>query len=61
MEHDMIPSDYETPDFATRDKVHDWKNYAGDDLTALWMTLTSAQKLAIALTLQDIADREEWE
>lgn len=42
-------------------KVHDWRNYAGDDLRKIWDTLTSEQQRAVYLSLDNIAGKEDWE
>ena len=51
----------ENPDWSDRKHVHDWEAYAGEDLRAIWPTLTLEARVAIVKSLQEIADREEWD
>lgn len=57
----MTPEDYLSPDWESKGKVHDWKNYASDGLIRIWGDFTLEQKLVIAQSLQKAADLEEWE
>ncbi|WP_306150661.1 hypothetical protein [Roseovarius sp. MMSF_3281] len=56
-----VPSDWCEPDWANAQKVHDWKNYAGERLRDVWPSLSHEAKKAISETLDDVAGREEWE
>jgi len=42
-------------------KTHDWRNHVGGNIKALWGTLTTAQRLAIALDAESNADCEIWD
>lgn len=55
------PIDFSKPDFESRQKTHDWKNYASEDLALIWDTFTEHQKTIIAASLQSAADREDWD
>lgn len=55
------PRDFDNPDWKDAGRVHDWRNYASDDLRALWPELPEKHQAIIAASLQDAADREEWD
>lgn len=42
-------------------RVHDWRNYVGENVRRIWPALSYDTRLAIALDAQEMADREEWE
>lgn len=42
-------------------RVHDWRNYVGENVQRLWPKLSYETRLAIALDAQDLADREDWD
>ena len=56
-----IPKDWQNPKWTEYDKVHNWRNYASDELKNIWHTFTDEQKQVIAKALDDMADREEWD
>jgi hypothetical protein len=56
-----VPSDYANPEWDKAGKVHEWKNYIGERLQAIWHTFTDEQKQAIAESADDSAGAEEWE
>ena len=49
------------PSFQSAGQIHDWRNYVGDELEAIWSTFTPVQKLAIARNAQRLADAEDWD
>lgn len=53
--------DQETPDWDSRSRCHDWKNYVTDDLKAIWKSFSPEQKRVVADALQQAADKEEWD
>ena len=55
------PHDWEQPDWGTEDRVHNWRNYASEDLEIEWPNMTGRQRLIIAAALNDIAGREHWD
>jgi hypothetical protein len=55
------PMDYENPDWESAGRVHDWINYASDDLRKAWPEFSLRQRAIIAASLQDAADLEEWD
>lgn len=57
----LAPFDWDDPDWKDPDRVHNWKNYAGDWLKEVWPSLSQEQKKAVASSLDDIAAREDWE
>lgn len=57
----MTPTDWETPDWASAVRVHEWKNYISEKLQAMWESFTPEQKQAIAESADDVASREDWE
>lgn len=60
-DYTITPEDYLSPDWENKRKVHDWKNYASHSLIGMWDNFTQEQKRVIAQSLQEAADREEWE
>lgn len=57
----IAPSDWENPQWDAADRVHDWKNYAGEWLRETWHSLSDEQKKAVAASLDDAASAEEWD
>lgn len=55
------PPDYQSPDWLTVGRVHDWKNYITSDVQEMWSTFTDGQKAAIARNADEYASREVWE
>lgn len=53
--------DFENPNFEQAGKVHDWRNYAGEELRKIWKTLNFEQKKAVAISLENIASYEHWD
>ncbi|MBC8737003.1 recombinase RecA [Paraburkholderia sp. UCT31] len=56
-----VPDDYAAPDWANRQRVHDWKNYISEHLQAMWHTFTPDQKAAIAANAHLQAGLENWD
>jgi hypothetical protein len=56
-----IPDNATNPDWENKTRVHDWRNYASQQLQDMWPSLHPPQMEIIAETLQDIADNEEWD
>lgn len=42
-------------------RVHNWRNYVGEHVRALWETFTDEQKIAIAGDAHDQAGMEHWD
>lgn len=42
-------------------RVHNWRNYVGERMQALWETFTDDQKKAIAVDAYEISSREHWD
>lgn len=55
------PSDFAEPEWHKHERVHGWRNYAYEDLIAMWSTMPLRTRAIIAANLQAIADREEWD
>jgi len=56
-----VPTDWQSPKWVECDRVHNWRNYASEDLKLVWCSFTDEQKQIISECLQDCADREEWD
>lgn len=54
-------ADWQDPQWQEGGKVHNWHNYASDEMQRIWNTFTDEQKQVISLTLNEIADNEYWE
>lgn len=57
----MKRDEYISPDWGRKTPIHDWKNYASKTLIASWDNFTDEQKKVIAETLEEIAEREDWD
>ena len=58
----LLPLDWQHPDWEARAKVHDWKNDVGTTfLEEMWNTFDENQKKVLAYNFQLIADDEEWD
>jgi hypothetical protein len=57
----LIPPLSDPPLWEKAERVHDWRNYVGENVRRIWDTLTTEQKLAIGLDAQEQASRENWE
>ena len=53
--------DYHNPDWEAAGLVHDWRNYASDELRGKWGALSWHMRRVVAECLQEIADREDWD
>lgn len=53
--------DWQDPQWRQGGKVHNWHNYASEEMKRMWNTFTDEQKQVVALTLNEIADNEHWE
>lgn len=42
-------------------RIHDWRNYATEELKAIWHTFTIKQKQVIYHLLNELASREEYD
>lgn len=54
-------SDVDDPQFDRAGRVHDWRNYIGESVRAIWMSFTPEQRLALAADADELAGREEWD
>ena len=55
------PGDWSNPDWGLKDKVHNWRNYASEDLQAEWLMMSGKQRMIVSACLNEIADNEIWE
>lgn len=54
----------DAPDFENktgRRRIHDWRNYVGEHVAAMWAKLPLDVRFAISLDAQALADKEDWE
>jgi len=49
------------PEWEKANRVHDWRNYATEEIKRLWPSFTEEQQQAIFEMLDEFASREEWE
>jgi hypothetical protein len=52
---------FENQDFEDVGKVHDWRNYAPEEIVNVWDKLTDREKKLIFIMCETMADREEWD
>lgn len=57
----MSVVEFINPHWAGAEKVHDWRNYASEQLKNIWSTFSDEQKRVVAETLQETADKEIWD
>ena len=57
----VVPFDALRPHWSKASKVHDWKNYIGEELRSEWNAFTDRQKMMMAANAQLLADREDWD
>lgn len=50
-----------SPEWERATKVHDWRNYASEDIQRLWPTFNEEQKFAIVDMLDALAGQEYWD
>lgn len=55
------PSDWQNPKWEVEEKVHNWRNYASEDIKQSWLEMSGKHRLIIAACLDDIAGNEEWD
>lgn len=55
------PHDWDHPMWDYPSRVHNWRNYATEELKEHWPNMTDKTKQIVAACLDDIASREEWE
>lgn len=55
------PDELRLTDFENTSKVHDWRNYVGEETQKIWQTFTHEQRVAIATDADWLASGEEWE
>jgi hypothetical protein len=53
--------DIVNPEWGSCGRVHNWKNYAPDDLKAIWHTFSKEQLIVLVETFDTIASNEVWE
>lgn len=56
-----IPHDWQDPKWDEYDRVHNWRNYASEELQLIWQSFTDKQKQVIASCFNDAADTEVWD
>lgn len=55
------PPDWSCPKWDVEDRVHNWRNYAEQDLVSIWGDFSDVQKVVISSSLEEAAGRERWE
>lgn len=50
-----------SPDFANRGRVHDWRNYVPEWARVHWHSIAVDSRVAIFLMADDFASREDWD
>lgn len=51
----------DNPEWDKAGRVHDWRNYVGKEVQAMWATFSDEQKQALYKQADDIAGREDWD
>ena len=55
------PYDWQNPKWDITDRIHNWRNYASDDLKDEWLSMSGKQRMIIASCLDEIASGEHWD
>jgi hypothetical protein len=59
--HDYLREQALNPEWEKATKVHDWRNYASEEIQRLWPTFNEEQKMAIVEMLDELAGQELWD
>ena len=54
------PTDYLSPNWASYEMAHCWRNHVSDRIRVMWDTFTADQKAAIALSAAELAYAKVW-
>lgn len=57
----MTIYDLREPEFDNATRVHDWRNYVGQRVKAMWVSFSDEQRLALALDASEFASHEKWD
>lgn len=49
------------PEFDDAGRVHDWRNYVGENVKTIWKSFTHEQRCNIAADADYLASREDWD
>ena len=49
------------PQFEKAVKVHDWRNYIDPEIQAIWSSLLIQARIALYISAETQAEREEWD
>lgn len=49
------------PDFENAGRIHDWRNYVGENVRSIWSKLDMETRAAIALDAYERANDEDWD
>ena len=55
------PRDWSGPEWGVEDRIHNWRNYASDELKTEWPKLSGKQRMIIAAMLKEMASNEHWD
>lgn len=56
-----VPSDWVNPCWGEEQRMHNWRNYAGNTMQEIWPTFSVEQKQVISERLANIASNEVWD
>ena len=52
------PLDWQNPEWAVNNKVHNWRNYVSDAIKDEWFCFSGKQRLILSSCFEEMADRE---
>lgn len=55
------PKDYLTPRWGDVDRVHNWRNYATEELKTVWCDMSELHRAIVAEALDSVASAEYWD
>ena len=61
MEFEDCPKDWKNPQWKVEDNIHNWRNYATENIQDLWRSFSDIQKKSISQCLQIMADKEDYD
>ena len=55
------PNDWNDPEWKKYDRVHNWRNYASQELEDGWSDLPESLKIILSANFNEMASNEEWD
>lgn len=56
-----VPKDFINPNWKSKGRVHEWKNYVSEEVQDIWHSFNLEQKATLSLQAQQQASNEDWD